>query len=230
MLFEIRVRYDTMSEPSNVLRDAGTSTIVRFRPFQHRSVWARVPAVRTAITHTDSQGELSMLLAAFTFFHVVISLIGIGSGFVVAYGLLQSKRFDNWTALFLVTTIATSVTGFFFPVHHFMPSHAVGLLSLILLAFSVIARYRYKLAGAWRRTYATTAVIALYLNFFVLIAQSFQKIPALHALAPTQSEPPFAVAQLIALLLFALLGTRAAIQFRSEIPPAASSRFMSAKV
>jgi hypothetical protein len=171
-----------------------------------------------------------MLLAAFTFFHVVISLIGIGAGFVVAYGLLTSKRLDNWTALFLTTTIATSVTGFFFPVQHFMPSHAVGILSLIILGFSVLARYRYKLLGGWRRTYAITAVIALYLNFFVLIVQLFQKVPALHALAPTQSEPPFGITQLVALVLFALLGTRAAIQFRGGIPPVENSRFMGAKI
>jgi hypothetical protein len=171
-----------------------------------------------------------MLLAAFTFFHVVISLIGIGAGFVVAYGLLTSKRLDHWTTLFLTTTIATSVTGFFFPVKHFMPSHAVGLLSLFILAFSVLARYRYKLAGGWRRTYVITAVIALYLNFFVLIAQLFQKVPALHTLAPTQSEPPFAITQLVALVLFALLGTRAAIQFGSGIQPVENSRFMGANV
>jgi hypothetical protein len=170
-----------------------------------------------------------MLLAAFTFFHVVISLIGIASGFVIAYGLLTSKRLDSWTALFLTTTIATSVTGFFFPVKHFMPSHAVGLLSLLILGFSVLARYRYKLAGGWRRTYVITAVIGFYLNFFVLIIQLFQKVPALHALAPTQSEPPFAVTQLVALLLFALLGTLGTMRFHTGIAPAAGGKFMSAK-
>jgi hypothetical protein len=170
-----------------------------------------------------------MILGAFTVFHVLLSLIGIGSGFVVAYGLLTSRRFDNWTALFLTTTIATSVTGFLFPVHHFMPSHALGIISLLVLGISVLARYRYKLAGGWRRAYVITAVIAFYLNFFVLIVQSFQKVPPLRALAPTQSEPPFAVAQLTALVLFALLGTRAAIQFRGGIAPEGNTRFMGAK-
>ena len=148
---------------------------------------------------------------------------------MVAYGLLTAKRLDNWTGLFLTTTIATSITGFFFPFHHFMPSHAVGLLSLLILAFSVLARYRYKLAGAWRRTYVITAIVALYLNFFVLIAQLFQKVPVLHALAPTQSEPPFAVTQLVTLLLFVVLGTFAAIRFHAGMAPGANSRFMGAK-
>jgi hypothetical protein len=134
-----------------------------------------------------------VVLAAFTIFHVLLSLIGIVAGLVVASGLLTSKRFDNWTALFLTTTIATSVTGFLFPVHHLMPSHVVGILSLLILGISVLARYRYKLAGGWRRTYVITAVIALYLNFFVLIVQLFQKTPALPALTHTQSAPPFAV-------------------------------------
>jgi hypothetical protein len=170
-----------------------------------------------------------MILAAFTIFHVLLSLIGIVAGLVAAYGLLTSKRFDNWTALFLTTTIATSVTGFLFPVHHVMPSHVVGILSLLVLGISVLARYRYKLAGGWRRTYVITAVIALYLNFFVLIVQLFQKTPALRAIAPTQSEPPFAVTQLIVLVLFALLGTLAAIRFRTGIAPEGHTGFVGAK-
>ena len=128
-----------------------------------------------------------MILSAFTLFHVILSLVGIGSGFVVTYGLLESKRLDRWTAVFLSTTALTSVTGFLFPVRHFMPSHGVGIVSLIVLAIALLARYRYGLAGGWRRTYAITAVIAQYLNFFVLIVQLFLKVPALHALAPTQT-------------------------------------------
>ena len=143
-----------------------------------------------------------MILSAFTLFHVVLSLVGIGSGFVVVYGLLTSKRLDGWTALFLTTTVATSVTGFLFPVHHFLPSHAVGIVSLVVLAFAVLARYRYGLAGRWRRTYAITAVVGLYLNFFVLIAQLFMKVPSLKELAPTQSEPPFLVTQVVVLVAF----------------------------
>src|ERR1700738_4414391 len=107
-----------------------------------------------------------MILSAFTLFHVVLSLVGIGSGIVVLYGLLASKRFDGWTTLFLATTVATSVTGFLFPVNQFLPSHGVGIVSLIVLAIAILARHRFRLAGGWRRTYAITAVIALYLNVF----------------------------------------------------------------
>jgi hypothetical protein len=164
-----------------------------------------------------------MILGAFTLFHVVISLVGIVSGFVVVYGLLTSKRLDGWTALFLTTTVATSVTGFLFPEHHFLPSHGVGIVSLIVLAFAVLARYRFGLAGGWRRTYAITAVVGLYLNFFVLIAQLFMKVPSLKELAPTQSEPPFQITQLVALLIFTVLAVRAAMKFHigSALPPAA---------
>jgi hypothetical protein len=159
-----------------------------------------------------------MILSAFTMFHVVLSLIGIGSGFVVLYGLLTSKRLDGWTMVFLTTTVATSVTGFLFPVHHFLPSHAVGLLSLIALAIAILARYRFQLAGHWRRTYVITAVIALYFNVFVLIVQLFLKVPSLKEIAPTQSEPPFQMAQLVALILFGLFAVRAAMKFHSGPP------------
>jgi hypothetical protein len=159
-----------------------------------------------------------MILGAFTLFHVVLSLVGIASGFAVVYGLIVSKRLDGWTARFLWTTVATSVTGFLFPVHHFLPSHGVGIVSLIVLAIAILARYRFRLAGGWRRTYVITAVIALYLNVFVLIVQLFMKVPSLKAIAPTQSEPPFQVSQLIALLVFAVLATRAAMKFRGEPP------------
>lgn len=142
-----------------------------------------------------------MLLTAFTLFHVALSLVGIGSGFVVLYGLLASKWSSRWNTLFLTTTVATSVTGFFFPFHRFLPSHAVGILSLIALGTAIVARYRFHLEGAWYRTYVITALIALYFNVFVLVAQMFQKIPALKALAPTQSEPPFKLTQLVVLVL-----------------------------
>ncbi|HEV1286722.1 MAG TPA: hypothetical protein VNU44_15480 [Bryobacteraceae bacterium] len=155
-----------------------------------------------------------MIFNALTIFHVALSLVGIGSGFVVVYGLLKSKYFSGWTSLFLVTTVATSVTGFLFPFHQFLPSHGVGILSLIVLAIAMLALYRYRLEGGWRRTFAITAVIALYFNFFVLIAQLFLKVPALHDLAPTQSEPPFQIAQLVALVLFVVLGVRAATKFK----------------
>jgi hypothetical protein len=120
--------------------------------------------------------------------------------------------------VFLATTFATSATGFFFPVHHFMPSHAVGIVSVIVLLVAIVARYRRHLAGHWRSTYAVMAVLALYLNVFVLIAQSFQKVPALKAVAPTQSEPPFAVTQLVALAFFVALAIVAPIRFRKDQP------------
>ena len=161
------------------------------------------------------------MLAAFTLFHVFLSLVGLGTGLIVLYGLLTSQPYDRWTKRFLITTVATSVTGFLFPVHQFLPSHGVGIVSLIVLTIAILARYRYQLAGGWRRTYVITAVVALYLNFFVLIAQLFMKVPALNALAPTQSEPPFQIAQLVVLLLFTVMAIRAAMKFRAEPPRAA---------
>jgi len=150
----------------------------------------------------------------FTIIHVIISLIAIGSGFIVLFGLLTGRRLDGWTAFFLAMTAATSVTGFFFPFYGFTPAIGVGIISLVVLAIALVARYARHLAGAWRWIYAVSAMAALYLNFFVLIVQSFQKIPALKALAPTQSEPPFLVAQVLALLLFVVLMILAAIKFR----------------
>ena len=156
---------------------------------------------------------LGMSLATFTALHVVISLIGIASGLVVLYGWLGNRWFPRWNALFLITTILTSVTGFFFPFEHLLPSHKVGILSLILLAVALLALYGKGLAGGWRRTYLTCAVASLYLNCFVLVVQLFLKIPALHDLAPQGKEPPFAVAQLVVLLIFVLLGFRAVKRF-----------------
>jgi hypothetical protein len=157
-----------------------------------------------------------MVLTIFTLFHVALSLVAIGSGFIVVFGLLASKRLNGWTPLFLWTTVLTSVTGFLFPVHKFLPSHAVGIISLILLAVAIYALYGRHLAGAWSRIYAVNAVLALYLNFFVLIVQLFEKVPALKALAPTQSELPFKVTQLTALTVFLVLTIFAAIKFRTE--------------
>ena len=157
-------------------------------------------------------------MTTFTLVHVLLSLIGIFSGFVVVFGLLVAKRLDGWTTLFLASTVLTSVTGFLFPFHGFLPSHGVGILSLFALAIAIFARYGRHLAGLWRRTYVITAVIALYLNVFVLIVQLFQKVPALKAIAPTQSEAPFKVTQLVALVIFVVLGGSAAIRFRSEQP------------
>jgi hypothetical protein len=159
------------------------------------------------------------MLAAFTIFHVVLSLIGIGSGLVVVYGLLTANRMDGWTALFLATTLATSLTGFLFPVHKLLPSHVVGILSVIILGLAYLARYRFRLSGAWRATYVITAVIALYLNCFVAVVQSFKHIPALAMHAPTQTEPPFKVVQLVVLVLFLCLGVFSVKKFRVAAIP-----------
>jgi hypothetical protein len=166
---------------------------------------------------------LGMSLATYTAAHVAISLVGIGSGLVVLFGLLKGKNFRGWAGLFLATTVATSVTGFGFPVEHFLPSHGVGILSLIALVGAIAALYRFRLAGGWRRTYVICAMVALYLNCFVLVVQSFEKVDALKALAPTQSEPPFAIAQLVVLALFVFAGIQAAKRFRVEPPKAYST-------
>jgi hypothetical protein len=163
-------------------------------------------------------------IKTFTIIHVVISLIGIASGFVVMYGLLAGKRLNGWTALFLASTVATSLTGFGFPFDHLLPSHKVGIISLFVLALAILARYVLHLAGRWRWVYVVSAVIALYLNVFVGIVQSFQKVPALKALAPTQSETPFLLTQLFVLALFVALAIVAAIRFRlAPVGPLAST-------
>jgi hypothetical protein len=162
-----------------------------------------------------------MSTATFTLFHVVISLIGIGSGLVVVWGLLRGKRLDGITAIFLFTTVLTSVTGFAYPFDHLLPSHKVGIISLVALALAIAARYAFHLAGSWRSIYVVSAQIALYLNVFVLIAQLFEKVPALHALAPKGSEPPFLVTQLAVLLLFVVLTILSVKKFHVGAPPAA---------
>ena len=157
-------------------------------------------------------------LTLFTLFHVFLSLIGIASGFVLVIGLLTSRWLNDWNSVFLWTTIFTSVTGFLFPFHKFMPSHVLGILSLLVLALAAYALYVHRLSGGWRRAYVISAVIALYFNTFVLVAQLFMKVPALHALAPTQSEAPFKISQLVLLLIFILLGVLAAKGSRGEQP------------
>jgi hypothetical protein len=161
---------------------------------------------------------LGMSLSSFTLLHVIISLAGIGSGFIVMYGLLNSKRLDGWTAIFLTTTVLTNVTGFMFPFEGFKPSYVVGGLSLVLLAIAIWARYSRRLQGGAPRTYIVTAALALYFNCFVAVIQAFAKVPALHALAPTQKEPPFLVAQLVVLALFIWLTILAAKRFHLESP------------
>jgi len=153
-------------------------------------------------------------LQVFTLVHVVISLIGIATGLIVLFGMLFSKRDAGWTVLFLLTTILTTVTGFMFPIHGFTPALGVGITSMVVLAIALLALYVMHLAGAWRWIYVVTAVIALWFNVFVLIVQSFQKIAFLKAMAPTQSEPPFLIAQTAALVILVILGVLAAIKFR----------------
>ena len=155
-------------------------------------------------------------MPTFTFVHVVISLIGIFSGVVAVFGLLNSRKLPVWSAAFLISTALTSITGFLFPFQKFLPSHALGIISLAVLALAFPALYVFHLAGSWRRIYVITAVTALYLNVFVLIAQLFGKVPALKALAPTQKEPPFLVSQLVVLILFISVGTLAAKRFRLD--------------
>ena len=157
---------------------------------------------------------LGMSLAAFTQFHTILSLIGIAAGLIVVAGMWQAKRLPRWTALFLATTIATSVTGFFFPFAKVGPPHVFGVISLVLLTFTLLGLYRYRLAGRWRATYVVTALIALYLNCFVGVVQAFLKIPALNALAPQGNEPPFAIAQGLLLIAFIVAGIFAVRRFR----------------
>lgn len=157
---------------------------------------------------------LGISLQTLTLIHVVISLAGIASGLVVMYGFLTNKRLDRWTALFLATTALTSVTGFLFPVRGVTPAIKLGVISLVVLAVATVSRYPMRLA--WRKTHVITACAALYFNVFVLIVQSFEKIPALKAIAPTQKEPPFAIAQIAFLAVFVVLTVFAVRRFRGE--------------
>ena len=163
---------------------------------------------------------LGMSLQTYTILHVIISLIGIGSGVLVVFGFLNGKRLNRWTELFLVTTVLTSVTGFGFPFTHLLPSHIVAIISLAVLAVAIAALYGFHLSGAWRSTYVVTCVAALYFNVFVLVVQLFLKVPALHALAPKGSEPPFAIAQLVVLAAFIALGILGVKRFRLDAKPA----------
>src|SRR5271166_4009902 len=163
---------------------------------------------------------LGMSLSTFTLVHVLISLVGIASGLLVVYGMFRGKRFEGATAIFLVTTVLTSLTGFLFPVEHILPSHVLGVISLVALAVAIPARYTLHMAGAWRPIYVVCAVLALYLNVFVLVAQIFMKVPAAHALAPTQKEPPFLIAQLVVMAIFVVLGILAVKKF--HVPPVAA--------
>ena len=157
-----------------------------------------------------------MILHIYTIIHTLISLIAIFTGFVVLFGLFAGNRVDGWTKWFLITAVATTVTGFFFPFHGMTPAIKLGIISSVVLVVTIYARYAKHLAGAWRWIYAVGAVLTLYFNVFVGIVQSFEKIPALNAMAPTQTEQPFQLTQLSVLGLFVVLGFVAAIRFRPE--------------
>ena len=161
---------------------------------------------------------LGLSLSAFTTLHVIVSLIGIAAGFIVLYGLLGSQKLAGWTAVFLATTILTSVTGFLFPFNGLLPAHVIGAISLIVLAVALAALHAFRLAGPWRWVYVVTALLALYLNVFVGVVQAFQKLAFLQPLAPTQSEPPFAIAQFAVLAIFVALGFLALRRFHPEGP------------
>ena len=165
-------------------------------------------------------------MAIFTAVHVALSLIGIVAGLVVLGGFLVGAWKNTWNLVFLTTTALTSITGYGFPFERVLPSHIVGGLSLVVLALGTFALYGRHLAGGWQRTYVASAVVALYFNVFVLVVQLFLKVPALHALAPTQSEPPFAIAQLAVLVLFAAVGITAVVRssrWRFSTPTSAGS-------
>jgi hypothetical protein len=158
---------------------------------------------------------LGLSFETFTQLHVIISIVGIVSGLVVVWGLLQNRNFARWTAVFLASTVLTSLSGFPIPPFGFDPPRAIGIVSLVLLLSAVLGYYVFHLRGAWRWVYVVTAVASLYLNVFVFIIQAFQKISFLQPLAPTQSEPPFLITQGLALLGFIALGFFATKKFRA---------------
>jgi hypothetical protein len=159
---------------------------------------------------------LGMSVATFTIVHVIISLIGIVSGLIVLFGMFGSRRLPGWTALFLLTTILTSVTGFMLPSVGLTPARVFGVISLLLLAAALLALYGFRLGGAWRWIYVGGAVLALYLDVIVLIVQSFLKIPFLHALAPAGNEPPLLGAQGVLLVIFIVFGVLALLRFHPD--------------
>jgi len=160
---------------------------------------------------------LGLSSTTFTLLHVGVSLLAIVAGLVVVGGLAAGARLDGWTGLFLATTFLTNASGFFFPTPGFLPSHGVGVVSLLLLPAVLWARYRAGLAGKWRRTYVVLTTTLLWLNVFVLISQLFRRLPALIVLAPKQQEPPFLLTQVVALAVFVWLG-RAAVRGFSSPP------------
>ena len=174
--------------------------------------------IESLVADTDFRKGAAMIfeLPTFTLIHTLLSLAGIISGLLVVGGLIAGQRLDAWTAVFFVTTVLTNITGFGFPFGALLPSHIVGIVSLVVLAVGLAARYGKQLAGSWRSVFVATTVLALYLNVFVLMVQLFQRTPGLIAVAPTQASPAFVVTQLLVLVLFAGLGWAAVKGFRSQ--------------
>ena len=158
-------------------------------------------------------------LTMFTVVHTVLSVVGIIAGLVVVGGLVAGARLDGWTGVFLVTTVLTNVTGFGFPFVRLLPSHIIGIVSLVILPVVIFARYSKRLGGSWRGVYVVGTVLALYFNCFVLVVQLFSRIPALIAAAPTQKEAPFVVTQLLVLVMFVILGRAALKRFYPDTTP-----------
>jgi hypothetical protein len=154
------------------------------------------------------------LLTAYTIVHVLISLVALFTGWVVVAGLLRGRHIPGWTSWFLIASATTSVTGFFFPATRLMPSHILGILTLLASCPAMYALYSRSLAGGWRKAYAICATLTAYFNTFAIVSQLFGKVPALKALAPTQTEPPFAIAELSVMILFFILGILAVKRFR----------------
>jgi len=175
---------------------------------------ARAHANRNRFVQLEKKEKQIMILEAFTLAHTLISLVGIFSGLIVMYGLLNARQLNGWTSVFLWTTVLTSATGFLFPYHGFKPSYVVGVISLVVLAIALFAWYRRHLEGGWRNAYVITAMMALYLNVFVLVVQLFRRVPALKELAPTQTESPFKLTQLVVLLVFVGITIVATTKFR----------------
>ena len=223
-----RVRFRRQSRRQRLQSPRPVLTHKRHSPFaimaHHPFCSLQIPAVigrqRGAVFSPSEcqQRGISMILGmsvgAFTVLHVVITLVAIGSGLIVVGGMFASHKLPVTTALFLFTTALTSVTGFLFPIHGFTPALGVGIVACVILAVALFALYKEHLVGAWRWIYAMTAVASLYLNVFVLVVQSFVKVSALNALAPTQSEPPFAITQAVVLAIFILIALIAVVKFR----------------
>jgi len=167
---------------------------------------------------------LGLSLPTFALLHVLLSLVGIFAGLVVMGGLVSGRLIRGWTGIFLVTTILTNATGFFFPFAKLLPSHILGGLSLLILPFALYALYGKHLEGGWRRVFVIASAVTLYFNVFVLVVQLFSKFPLLIATAPTQKEPPFAATQLVVLVIMVVLGRAAVRGFGTAAPPAATAR------